>query len=488
MPNSPYTKEGNTSGDSPITVNQAGGGGASVSDTAYAASWDGVTDVAPSKNAVYDKIETLGGGTPTAITVANEVTDATCFPLFVTAATGDLGPKTNANLKFDSSTGILELLQPLIAPVSLGNIADKLRWDSDGGTGLRALTTTNTLAPIKGLTLESTIATGTAPLIVASTTKVTNLNADLLDGLEAAAFGLVSGTLAQFAATTSAQLAGVISDETGSGLLVFATSPTLTTPILGVATATSINKVALTAPATSATLTIADGKTLTVSKTMTLTSAGDSGVLTMPNATDTIMGLGVTGTITGVYTLGTDTKLLFRAAGQYIHSSAADQLDIAATTLVQIGGTAGGALLMDGLIGEYNNIATAGWGVPAIYAVGRATAQTAAKATLATYTVGSADGSFIVSGNVLVTTSTTHNFTMTVSYTDEGNTARTLTLSFSSLAGVIATTIINTGGAVPYEGVPMHIRAKASTAITVQTTGTFTSVTYNCEAVIQQVA
>lgn len=41
------------------------------------------------------------------------------------------------------------------------------------------------------------------------------------------------------------------------------TSPTLTTPALGVATATSVNKVALTAPASSATLTIADGKTLT---------------------------------------------------------------------------------------------------------------------------------------------------------------------------------------------------------------------------------
>lgn len=39
-----------------------------------------------------------------------------------------------------------------------------------------------------------------------------------------------SGTLAQFAATTSSQLAGVISDETGSGVLVFATSPTIATP------------------------------------------------------------------------------------------------------------------------------------------------------------------------------------------------------------------------------------------------------------------
>lgn len=41
------------------------------------------------------------------------------------------------------------------------------------------------------------------------------------------------GTLAQFAATTSLQLKGVISDETGSGSLVFATSPTLVTPVLG---------------------------------------------------------------------------------------------------------------------------------------------------------------------------------------------------------------------------------------------------------------
>jgi hypothetical protein len=52
---------------------------------------------------------------------------------------------------------------------------------------------------------------------------------------------LTSGTLAQFAATTSAQLAGVISDETGSGTLVFNTSPTFVTPTLGAASATSIS-------------------------------------------------------------------------------------------------------------------------------------------------------------------------------------------------------------------------------------------------------
>lgn len=52
--------------------------------------------------------------------------------------------------------------------------------------------------------------------------------------------------LSQFAATTSLQLKGVMTDETGSGALVFADTPTLVTPILGAATATSINGATIT--------------------------------------------------------------------------------------------------------------------------------------------------------------------------------------------------------------------------------------------------
>jgi hypothetical protein len=43
-------------------------------------------------------------GLPT-ILVANEATDTTCFPLFSTAATGELGPRTNASLTYNSNTG-----------------------------------------------------------------------------------------------------------------------------------------------------------------------------------------------------------------------------------------------------------------------------------------------------------------------------------------------------------------------------------------------
>jgi len=48
---------------------------------------------------------------------------------------------------------------------------------------------------------------------------------------------LANNTLAM----TSAQLATAVTDETGSGLLVFATTPTLTTPVIGAATGTSLS-------------------------------------------------------------------------------------------------------------------------------------------------------------------------------------------------------------------------------------------------------
>jgi hypothetical protein len=63
---------------------------------------------------------------------------------------------------------------------------------------------------------------------------------------------LVANPLSQFASTTSAQLAGVLSDETGSGAAVFATSPTLVTPNLGTPSAL----VATNATGTAAGLTV----------------------------------------------------------------------------------------------------------------------------------------------------------------------------------------------------------------------------------------
>jgi len=54
---------------------------------------------------------TPSSSVPTTITVADESSDTTCFPLFATAATGDLGPKSGSNLTFNSSSGLLTATQ-----------------------------------------------------------------------------------------------------------------------------------------------------------------------------------------------------------------------------------------------------------------------------------------------------------------------------------------------------------------------------------------
>lgn len=53
--------------------------------------------------------------------------------------------------------------------------------------------------------LISTVVTGTAPLVVSSTTKVTNLNADTLDGLDSTAFQPIDATLTSIAAVAGVQ-------------------------------------------------------------------------------------------------------------------------------------------------------------------------------------------------------------------------------------------------------------------------------------------
>ena len=54
---------------------------------------------------------------------------------------------------------------------------------------------------------------------------------------------LTGNKLSAFASTTSSELAGVISDETGTGALVFANTPTLVTPILGTPTSGTMTNV-----------------------------------------------------------------------------------------------------------------------------------------------------------------------------------------------------------------------------------------------------
>lgn len=130
-------------------------------------------------------------------------------------------------------------------------------------------------------------------------------------------------------------------------------------------------------------------------------------------------------------------------------------------------------------------------GSPVIVASGRTLAATnAAVASVATYTVGASDGSFIVSANLRVTTATTHAFTVECAYTDETNTTQVATFELiQSTGAAFSVSVTNANGTVPYIATPLHIRCKAGTSITIRTqaAGIYTGVVYNVEGLIEQV-
>ena len=71
---------------------------------------DIIFDSAPPSGATYFIVNMgtqVAIGNATTSTIADESSDTTCFPLFATAATGDLGLKSGSNLTFNSATGTL---------------------------------------------------------------------------------------------------------------------------------------------------------------------------------------------------------------------------------------------------------------------------------------------------------------------------------------------------------------------------------------------
>lgn len=120
-----------------------------------------------------------------------------------------------------------------------------------------------------------------------------------------------SGTLAVSRGGTGTGTAGIgafnnITGYTATGAtgltssnLVFSSSPTLTTPVLGAATATSINGLGITT--TTGTLTVANGKTLTANNSLTLAGT-DGTTMTFPSTSASIARTDAAQSFTGVQT------------------------------------------------------------------------------------------------------------------------------------------------------------------------------------------
>lgn len=147
-----------------------------------------------------------------------------------------------------------------------------------------------TLRVINGNTGTATIVTNTGITTSGTLTIAAGGQADFVITMTAAA------TVSMVRANqTSAVTLDAVQTLTQKTL----TSPTLTTPALGVAAATSVNKVTITAPATGSTLTIPDGVVLT-GPAVSGTTATLAGTETLTNKTLTspiINGATISGTI-----------------------------------------------------------------------------------------------------------------------------------------------------------------------------------------------
>lgn len=97
----------------------------------------------------------LSGNADT-VTVANEATDTSCFLLFSTAASGSLAPKTNANLTLNSSTGVVTFASSVLTTTDInGGTIDGV---TIGGVAAGAITAT-TLTASSTVNLTGTVAT-----------------------------------------------------------------------------------------------------------------------------------------------------------------------------------------------------------------------------------------------------------------------------------------------------------------------------------------
>jgi hypothetical protein len=153
--------------------------------------------------------------------------------------------------------------------------------------------------------------------------------------------GLGTGVATFLATPSSTNLRAAITDETGTGSAVFATSPTLVTPVLGVATATSIN--GTTIP-NSATL-VKTSDTGTVTSTMILDGTiVDADI----NSSAAIAATKISGTAITAADTGTVTSTMI-ANGTIVNADINASAAIAKTKL-DLGGTITSADLVDGTI------------------------------------------------------------------------------------------------------------------------------------------
>ncbi len=244
----------------------------------------------------------------------------TAIPTFTVDTKGRLTAAAFASIIADAGTLSGTTLKSTVVSSSLTSVGTITSgtWSgttiavANGGTG----TTTSTGSGSLVLNTSPTLVTP----VLGTPTSVTLTNGTGLP-ISTGVSGLGTGVATYLATPTSANLLAAMTDETGSGSLVFANTPTLVTPVIGAATGTSLSLTGnLSAAAGTFSSTLTAGASTLASASIT-GNATVGGTLGVTGATTLGSTLGVTGattlaavTATGAATFSSTVKITTGAA------------------------------------------------------------------------------------------------------------------------------------------------------------------------------